>query len=1251
MAAPCAQAQNECSSAVPITLGDDVTLTETESGDHWYAVSAEEGKSYAVSWTNGWGSVRLHMICGDEGLYWNDVVTAPSTQTYFINAMGNDGYSFTITEVTGNRICANAQAIALDEVATLTTTDNTVYWYVITFEADKVYVIEWEAGSSGYFELYRTCGGNQIAFSNGKDLTYSPSAAGTYYVKAQGRSGGKFTVKEITLDANDNRICANAQTVTLGADITLATADQTHYWYKIELEADKMYELSRDGSGTARLFASCGSSESEVLAHFVGNTYTPTATSTYYIEAYSYSAGDKVKVVEVTDNRSCANAEELAPNAESPTLPKQYTNYWYKVELAAGTTYTIDWQNSGDGYFEVYTTCGGSRVNSNGSVYEITATSTYYIRAYSYNADGTFKIAEVTDNRVCAHADGIALNAESPTLPQQYNYYWYTVELTAGKVYAAEWLNSGNGFFEVYTTCGGSRVNSNGSVYEITATSTYYISAYSYNADGKFKIAEVTDNRVCANAEPLAPATESPALPKTNTYYWYKVDLEAGTPYLFETTGGNGYGELYTSCGGSYVASTSSPYTATESSTFYLSLRGNDADYKIKVSEITDNQVCAYAERINLATEITPPAASRDYYYKTTLEAGKDYELQWTEGTGSIYLSNSCGGNTLTGGNGTQVYSATATGTYYIRVRANAAAGKFKVNETTISATDNRLCANAKPLAVGTESDALPADVTYWYKLTLTAGKTYAVETTNGNTNYNLYTDDCSNTYVDISNITETGTYHLRVVSNAADSKFKVSEFTDNRACSNAVQIALDQEVTPSTQGTYYWYTINFTAGKTYNIQWTGSGYVVFYDACNGTQLGSSNNYVAPNSGTYYIRAQAYQADAAFKVTLTDAEVVTDNRLCTYATQVELGETITPTTTNTDYWYTVDFTAGKDYKFEGKEGGDIVFYLHNACGSAVLVSRNLWQTNLSELYSAKATGTYYVKVYAYQDGSTLKISEVTAPTVQSVQIVANNGMSVPKGGTQKFEARVTALGGAAQTVTWSMTGGTTGTSISADGTLTIGAAETATILVVTATSTADNSKKESKTVTVTTDVLVEAVLLVSVNPYTASVAKGSTQQFEVVVLVQGGAGKGIKWSVSDNSDAGTSISADGGLLTVAAAETASTLTVTATSTVDASQKSTARVTVTAAGGTGTETVTAQDTPLRPYPNPVTNGQLTIDNGQLEASDRIAIYNMNGGLMGVYKVSSGASTTLNIGHLPTGIYIVKAGKRTAKVVKQ
>jgi hypothetical protein len=89
-----------------------------------------------------------------------------------------------------------------------------------------------------------------------------------------------------------------------------------------------------------------------------------------------------------------------------------------------------------------------------------------------------------------------------------------------------------------------------------------------------------------------------------------------------------------------------------------------------------------------------------------------------------------------------------------------------------------------------------------------------------------------------------------------------------------------------------------------------------------------------------------------------------------------------------------------------------------------------------------------------------------------------------------------------------------------------------------------------------------AVTEVTVNPATATVAKGRTQQFNATVTGTNNPAQTVTWTVTGGGN-GTSINPSG-LLTVAANETAETLTIRAVSTVDAKQSGTATVAVIAA---------------------------------------------------------------------------------------
>jgi hypothetical protein len=86
-------------------------------------------------------------------------------------------------------------------------------------------------------------------------------------------------------------------------------------------------------------------------------------------------------------------------------------------------------------------------------------------------------------------------------------------------------------------------------------------------------------------------------------------------------------------------------------------------------------------------------------------------------------------------------------------------------------------------------------------------------------------------------------------------------------------------------------------------------------------------------------------------------------------------------------------------------------------------------------------------------------------TVTSVTIVPGT-TTVPQGSTQQFNATVTGTNNPPQTVTWSVTGGGAGTSISPTGLLTVGSNQSPGSITVTAASTADTTKTGTANVTV-----------------------------------------------------------------------------------------------------------------------------------------------------------------------------------------
>jgi endo-1,4-beta-xylanase len=91
---------------------------------------------------------------------------------------------------------------------------------------------------------------------------------------------------------------------------------------------------------------------------------------------------------------------------------------------------------------------------------------------------------------------------------------------------------------------------------------------------------------------------------------------------------------------------------------------------------------------------------------------------------------------------------------------------------------------------------------------------------------------------------------------------------------------------------------------------------------------------------------------------------------------------------------------------------------------------------------------------------------------------------------------------------------------------------------------------------------IPTVSTVTVSPATSSVAKGGTQQFTATVNGTNSPAQTVTWSIVQPDKNGSTTITTSGLLTVASAETLTTLTVRAASTADTGKSGTATVTVT-----------------------------------------------------------------------------------------
>ncbi|MDD6981437.1 MAG: InlB B-repeat-containing protein [Clostridia bacterium] len=179
---------------------------------------------------------------------------------------------------------------------------------------------------------------------------------------------------------------------------------------------------------------------------------------------------------------------------------------------------------------------------------------------------------------------------------------------------------------------------------------------------------------------------------------------------------------------------------------------------------------------------------------------------------------------------------------------------------------------------------------------------------------------------------------------------------------------------------------------------------------------------------------------------------------------------LTDTSLNTDggqYPKDSKFIAGHKYAIE------IAF---EAVGSYVYneMYSDYWSTftlngNATELAAAVSVGG------ARQRRIVLVAEDTTIPvTVTDVQVdFASGDTTIVRDGTYTFKATVSGTGAFDNTVTWSVIGGSAGTSISSDGVLTVAANETASTLTIKAVANGDSGKFATKTLEIYSKVTIK----------------------------------------------------------------------------------------------------------------------------------------------------------------------------------
>jgi len=286
-------------------------------------------------------------------------------------------------------------------------------------------------------------------------LIYTATATGTYFLEAgafeDGFSGTyRVNVSTATTAGDDfadtltDATRPFGQIAVNGSNTGNLEVTGDRDWFRVELTAGTTYTIDLQGQGAGngtledpllRLHGNSAASVAENDDILLGEnrdsrlTYLATSTGTYFLEAGAFD-DDYIGTYKVSISASAAPGDDFADTLGDATAPfGQVTanipktgrlevagdHDWFRVQLTAGTSYTIELQGQGTGvgtledpYLRLHDSAGAMLAEQDDIVlgvdrdsrlaYHATATGTFYLEAGAFDDDyaGTYRLTVAT---------------------------------------------------------------------------------------------------------------------------------------------------------------------------------------------------------------------------------------------------------------------------------------------------------------------------------------------------------------------------------------------------------------------------------------------------------------------------------------------------------------------------------------------------------------------------------------------------------------------------------------------------------------------------------------------------------------------------------------------------------------------------------------------------------------------------------------------------------------------------------------
>jgi hypothetical protein len=422
------------STSATIAVGGTATSTLTAAGQSdWFKVSLSAGSQYVFTAAGAPSDVQVTIYDANGNAVTNSNLngtvtgqvaafepTAGGTYYVGVSTTQGGGGAFTLSAATvpydyaGNTTTTGTVSVGSHVSGTIAAAGQSD-WFKVTLTAGTNYVFDVGGGSlTGGVELYDANGNLLVSGYNGGPsggarTSYEPTSTGTYYVAA---SSFLSTTGTYTLGVSTSAFDYAGNTSTTGTlatnghvSGTLAVTGQSD-WFKVTLTAGNQY-LFDVGAGTLTLpevtvYDSTGKALSVGTQGGANGaaqvSFEPTTTGVYYVGASGQPSLSTPGTYTVSMSTAAygflgnvnTNGVLSVGSHSTGNLTSAGQSEWFKVSLAANTSYVFDISGALTNAQVALYDANGKLVSTGGTEVSIdtTAAGIYYVAAQS-SSEGT----------------------------------------------------------------------------------------------------------------------------------------------------------------------------------------------------------------------------------------------------------------------------------------------------------------------------------------------------------------------------------------------------------------------------------------------------------------------------------------------------------------------------------------------------------------------------------------------------------------------------------------------------------------------------------------------------------------------------------------------------------------------------------------------------------------------------------------------------------------------------------------------